>query len=273
MLKRQLGVGCALVVSLTGCPKTKTSVQASDAGGGADGQAHTSAGAAPEAGGAATELVDAGSAEATSLDGGSTEGGTLRMFEGEMDVRIDDARRGSTEELALKVRGAKVRFATANQVRGAAAVGIYDSAHQRTTVVIEAQHAFMSLDAGAPEPTEPKWSVSKTGNHETVAGSVCDVWQMKSGPRKATACVAKGFPYFDVRQIAGTGRTGSWVHDLQGTEALPLRYAEYDARGQLLIQVETTRIARQTLPESQFAVPAGYAEVPRTPGGSSGLPR
>ena len=89
--------------------------------------------------------------------------------------------------------------------------------------------------------------------------------------------MAAGIPYFDVRQAAGSGSTGGWATELGVAQSLPLRFSEYDERGQLVSRIETTKIERRTLPAAEFSVPPGFKEVPPPPGGNAalrpGLPR
>jgi hypothetical protein len=143
----------------------------------------------------------------------------LTNFEGEIDVLQKDNKPGSTPtNLALFGKQGKLRFEMPEKLAGAhganlfgpKAYVIFDSAAKKVDIVSDMQKQVLVIDlnksgeqfkgagssplaphGGGAAPQGPTTKLVKTGKTDTVAGTKCEYWDIKSDHRDGTVCVAQ----------------------------------------------------------------------------------
>jgi hypothetical protein len=111
----------------------------------------------------------------------------------------------------------------------------------------------------APRPP-PK--VTKTGQKDTVAGYVCEIWDVipETG-EKLSACVAnEGASWFKF-PLGSMPAEHAWALELLDGKHFPLRGIAYDKAGAEKARIEVTKIDKKALVATLFDIPPGYKVV------------
>ncbi|HEY2517845.1 MAG TPA: DUF4412 domain-containing protein [Polyangiaceae bacterium] len=196
---------------------------------------------------------------ATAAPGGGELFGS--SFEGVIAMRSANAK-GENPDLLFMVKGDKLRLDSDQD--GKVAHSVFDGAAKKVTLILDSQKIAMALPLpSAPDagPDAPTATVTKTGKHETIAGYDCEDWDVATGSRHESLCVASGVPFFD---FAGTAALHAgpakhtWADELRDKKSFPLRIIEKDPAGKELSRIEVSRIVKEPLEASAFEVPAGF---------------
>jgi len=191
---------------------------------------------------------------------------------------------GPVGEVKLEIKGTKAR------IEGAGTVTIVDSQSGETVTILEAQKKIVRMSADKAKaagdmvakfagtkaaPEKPK--LIATGRKEVVNGMQTEVFTADTQFGEATYYVAADYPDGEailqqlqqMQPLAFAG-VSNFMPDYRDFHGIPVR-TEIDIMGQHLITTVTS-IKRDPIPETDFVVPRGYAEVqmPNILGGKSG---
>jgi hypothetical protein len=241
----------------------------------------------------ASDSAPASSASSSSSAPGAGGG----VFEGEITANLfTDAK---PMEIRYATKGSRMRVETQlSQGSAQTGVALMDSSTGTMTMLIPQNKTYMTMNWGqmagemmakGDEKDSPGDfpKVTSTGKTETVAGFTCQYWLF--GDKQDTeVCIAKGLGYF-----AGAGGESGGILDKLKNLALrdkikaqlganpefakfveggafPLKIAQIE-NGQSKTIMEVTSVARKSLDDSLFNVPADYKkmEIP----GMSGIKR
>lgn len=174
---------------------------------------------------------------------------------------------GASTDLIVKAKGDKLRF-DMKSPQGEPMHGVYDPKANKVVLYSDATKTYMDWNSSAPSAspnTDPGTSgVTKTGNHETIAGVDCEDWTVKDPTGKHTElCIAEGIAYFDPASLrpGSSGATSPLAKEFRDKKSFPLRSVEFDAAGKELSRMEVTKIEKQTVDDATFAVPPGFTKV------------
>lgn len=211
--------------------------------------------------------------------------GSLAGFEGDLSILAKNAKeRRQIPPITMTVKGAKMRFDIPEGMEGAPHMGsgknyaVVDAPAKKMFTVVDEQKMVMVMDLekmgdqikkmklpGAPaEPsaggTPPK--VTKTGHTDTVAGISCEDWDITNAKgERGRVCVSnEGASWLEMPTL-GLPSEHLWARELFDGKHLPLRMVGYDASGAEESRLEVTKIDRKPVPDSTFAIPAGYREM------------
>jgi len=198
----------------------------------------------------------------TALSASACSKGFGPGFEGEITMHTQSPGQPGSD-LVVKTKGDKLRFDMKTPT-GQDAYSIFDPAMNKVTMVMDSQKTYMDMDFSKPSAqpsTNPDTStVTKTGKHETIAGTDCEDWTATDASgKRSEVCVAQGI-YFDIASLSGKG-SGAVAKDLKEKKLFPLKSVDYDAKGTELTRMEVTKIEKKKLDDSQFAVPADYKKM------------
>jgi hypothetical protein len=239
----------------------------------------------------ASDSAPASSASSSSSAPGAGGG----VFEGEITAKLfTDAQ---PMEILYATKGSRMRVETQlSQGSAQKGVALMDSSAGTMTMLIPQNKTYMTMNWGKiagemmakgdeKDSTDDFPKVTSTGKTETVAGFKCQYWLF--GDKQDTeVCIAKGLGYF-----AGAGGDSSGILDKLKNLALrdkikaqldanpefakfveggafPLKIAQIE-NGQSKTIMEVTSVARKSLDDSLFTVPADYKkmEIPGMPAG------
>jgi Domain of unknown function (DUF4412) len=103
-------------------------------------------------------------------------------------------------------------------------------------------------------------NLQKTGKTDTVAGYKCEIWHITQAKSSTDLCIAEqGTSWFHL-PLSGLPAELAWATEITDGKHFPLRLVMSD-NGVEEGRLEVTRIQKQSLPASEFAVPAGYNVV------------
>jgi hypothetical protein len=201
-------------------------------------------------------------------------------FEGTMTFQVH-ADQGAPKTVVASTKGNKLRL----EVDGGASpmgpiVILADGSTHTRTIVMSAQKRYMTLPAGAGDPTHmaapdqgavPKFTFAKTGRTETVAGENCDdfhVTTVRDGKtEEGEMCVGKGVGLNTEawQSLAGGNSTAmnaqmSAIRDAIGAGNGVLKVTSIK-NGQPVVAIEVTKIERKSLSDDIFSPPAGYTQM------------
>lgn len=157
-------------------------------------------------------------------------------FEGAVTMHSTSSS-GATQDMVVKAKGDKLRF-DMKSPQGDPMHGVYDPKANKVTLFSDGTKSYFDLDFSKPSAvsnTDPGTSaVTKTGNHETVAGFDCEDWTVKDPTgKRSELCIAEGIAYFDVSSLrpGSSGPSSPLAKEFRDKKSFPLRAVEYDAQG------------------------------------------
>jgi hypothetical protein len=214
-------------------------------------------------------------------------------FEGTQTFQIHNEN-GKSVTLVLTTKGSKMRVEAsdpANPARtgafvmdGAAHTRMMVMDQQKKYIVIpESMAGAMGGMGKAPDATNtPKFTFTKTGRTETVAGVTCQVIHgtgtNNGKTEEGDMCVAKGAGFNPGTWASLGGQMGAgnspWgaVHDAVGPGNGIMKMTTTTA-GQPGFTLEVTKIDRSPVSDDAFSPPAGYTQVQMPTGMGGGAPR
>lgn len=188
-------------------------------------------------------------------------------FEGEVDMTMDTPiAPTSTLATTYAFKGTKVRTTT----KGVAGiVMIADTEAKKAWMVDDAAHTYSEMDLAKltkASTSKPKSTskARKTGRSDKVAGYACDVWEVDDRTSHGEVCMTSGL------SMLSLGLSGPFSAFADGDDAwsevfahgFPLRVVMSTLGGPPLMKVEATRIEKKSVPDAEFAIPAGYTKTP-----------
>ena len=191
-------------------------------------------------------------------------------FEGVVTYEIHGAKAPAT--MTISSKGTKARMEmSASQAPGGNMVILVDGTANTRTVLIPTMKKYMVVppSAGTGNAAEmPKYTATKTGKTETVAGETCQVIHLttvRAGKtEEGDACVGKGVGFNTQILDALAGGRGSAMdasmsslRDAIGPGNGLLKMTTIKD-GQPEVAVVATKIERTTVSDDQFVPPAGY---------------
>jgi hypothetical protein len=221
---------------------------------------------------------------------GGSSGGILSFlagdFEGEITMNAKNRQKGGPTTLVFGIKKPKYRIdASGGQVgndpmtaQGAAL--ILDPPNKKGYALMPAQKKAMVLDfenlkgqnspfsgggtlgtpSGNAKRNPPK--IEKTGKNEVIAGYECEIWKItQDDGRKAEICAAEGITWIDLGDMGWSSPEIVVAASLSGANRFPLRIVSWDAKGVEEVRLETTKIDKKKLADTQFEVPPDYQVI------------
>src|SRR5579863_2077378 len=214
-------------------------------------------------------------------------------FEGTQTFQIHNEN-GKTVTLVVTSKGSKMRVGMSNPANpGESGAMVMDGAAHTRMMVMDQQQKYIvvpesmagamdGMGKGADAANAPKFTFTKTGPTETVAGVSCQVIH-GTGTSNGKAvegdmCVAKGaginpatWAHLGGRMGAGNSPWGAVSDELgPGNGILKLTAS---SAGQPGFSFEATKIDRSPVSDDAFSPPAGYTQVQMPGGMGGGTPR
>jgi hypothetical protein len=193
---------------------------------------------------------------------------SLVAFEGQIDMSMTMAMspKASTMMTTFEMKGTKMR----TESKGIATyVNITDTDAKKSWVIDNAAHTYMEIDLAkitSPSPSVPKsTAVAKNlGKSDKVAGYSCELWEVVDRTSRMELCIASGL------SMMALGLSGPFSLFAKGDDAwsqvlsrgFPLRIVMSDPSGAPMMTMQATRIEKKSVPDSEFAIPAGYTKTP-----------
>jgi len=196
----------------------------------------------------------------------------MTMNRGKMDGAPEGVPTSFSGTGTITVKGLNSRMEQQMNVPGMGTGGktvVIYRADEKTTYILNTASKTYSKHAREPNEDESdssKWTVKKLGK-DTVAGrSVEHVQVQKTGSNEmldvwidknliSTGDLEKALS-------AGGGGQSGWFPALkkEGVAGVPLKVVSHNAQGETGVTWEATSVKAQSVPDSVFAVPAGYTE-------------
>jgi predicted small secreted protein len=171
------------------------------------------------------------------------------------------------QDMIVKAKGDKLRF-DLKSPQGDPMHGVFDPKANKVVVFFDSTRTYMDMDFAKPSAspnTDPGTSaVTKSGNHETIAGFDCEDWTVKDPTgKRSELCIAQGIAYFDVASLrpGSSGATSPLAKEFRDKKSFPLRAVEYDAAGKELSRMEVTKIEKVRVDDAAFATPSDFTKV------------
>jgi Domain of unknown function (DUF4412) len=187
-------------------------------------------------------------------------------FEGAVTMHTTNAGAAGTD-MVVKAKGSKLR-ADMKSPQGDPMHVVYDSKENKAVLFSDTTKTYLDWNSSAPSAspnTDPGTStVTKSGNHETIAGFDCEDWSVKDANGKhSELCIAEGIAYFDPSSLrpGSSGATSPLAKEYRDKKSFPLRDVEYDAAGKETSRMEVTKIEKQSVDDALFAIPADFKKV------------
>ncbi len=192
-------------------------------------------------------------------------------FEGKVSFRIDS---GKNESMTLtqSVKKGLVRMDTSVGKDGSGAM-IMNAAKQEMLILMPEQKMYMVQTIPKPKADDAKQaaaavSVEKTGVTEKIAGYLAEKYLVKSkdftgeiwltDQLGAFMGMGEGGPGGPMGGGRGNSPGSGWEAALAGKNMFPLRVLNTAAKGKDSFRMEATSVEKTSLPDSLFAVPAGW---------------
>jgi hypothetical protein len=198
-----------------------------------------------------------------------------RAFEGKVSLAVT-AERSGTMNMDYSFKGQKVRMDMAAQ--GHQMASITDMTKMETLLLMPDQQMYMVMSLKKPmEQAMEKAGagtaeVEVTGKTETILGYKCNQIVVKDKGTTTEVWAAEGLGAFTgmgggnpmAGMFGGGGgggrpaAAGKWEEALKGKGGFPLRVISRDASGKQTFKMEATKVEAGSVPDAQFAPPAGY---------------
>lgn len=187
-----------------------------------------------------------------------------QRFEGVLHATVTTDR--GSQDVAYTVKGDKTRMEMNAGPMGTMAM-ITDAAAHKVTMLMPMRQMYMERDVdttmNAQQQGKGDTSIEWTGKTETIAGYQCEHATVTSSAsnEKYDVCIAKGLGNFlgggmgrGGRRGAGAG--GDWQRYVHG--GFPLEVQKIGEAAPIFV---VTKIDKQPVDDSQFAVPAGFTKM------------
>lgn len=181
---------------------------------------------------------------------------------------------GTPGDMVVKIKGDKLRMDPAPQISM-----ITDNKTGETVTLMHQEKKAMRMSGekmkaaaemvskfanSSPNPQEGK--LVPTGRKETVNGMQTDIYTAETAVGKATYYIATNYPdaaailaEMKSAQPSALAKAGASFPDFRDLPGVPVKI-EMDTQGKHMVMT-LTAIKRDPIPDSDFAVPADYAEV------------
>ena len=208
---------------------------------------------------------------------GATDGGgpsivgalaSLVAFEGQIDMSMTMALAPATGmTTTFEMKGTKLRTETKGVL---GMVSITDMEAKKTWTIDDKARTYTEIDlsklssSSSPSAVKSTAKARNLGKSDKVAGYACDLWEVDDATMRTEVCMASGL------SMMALGLSGPFGMFAKGDDAwsqvlshgFPLRIVMSDPSGAPMMKLEATRIEKKSLPDSDFAIPAGYTKTP-----------
>ena len=182
-------------------------------------------------------------------------------FEGVVDYHISSGDHQMDMEYLIK--GHKVRFN--GDVKTHNSAGILDPDAKTITILMPEQKMYMVQNMADYKKmaTEAQGKFSDTGNNETILGHKCEEYLYESKSGQAHIWLASKLGFFGglFQGPSSTASMDAWVKMAQDKGLFPMKSVYNGNDGKVKSTMTATKIAAQSVAESNFQVPSGYKEV------------
>lgn len=190
-------------------------------------------------------------------------------FEGVIHLRVGDPEMMVEQAWYLKGKSARQE----SEVEGLQTISILDGPRNKSINLVPEEKKYFESPladlAGMNQEFMDEVEAVRTGKTDKVAGFSCEIIQSKdrqTGAVEAEYCVAKGFGdtaalWSGSIDLGGHAPMPGWLDGLIKQGAFPMRVRSLGEQGTEEFRSEVTKVERRKLPDSLFAVPAGYTKV------------
>lgn len=207
----------------------------------------------------------------------SSNAGVLSKFEGMLAVQFkSQSQKEPLPPIGVHVKGDKFRFQVPKGEHLPPGVAdahvIFTPAEKKLFVVIDSKKQVIAFDLekaaadlkqiappkpqASPDATPP--SVRKTGEKAKVAGLDCDEWEISSKSGKVKVCVADESPSWFSLPAGSFPLEHAWAKDFFDGKHLPVRFVDFNERGEETARVELVSFETEPLGDELFAIPKDY---------------
>ncbi|MDP3072814.1 MAG: DUF4412 domain-containing protein [Opitutaceae bacterium] len=189
-------------------------------------------------------------------------------FEGTVNFKTTDGKNRATE-MNYSVKDSRMRIDMKGD-KDASGYTVMDLAKMEMMMVMESERMYMTMslkDAAekAAKEVKDEATFEKTNETDKILGYTATKYISTYKGEATDMWLAEGLGSFMMpgsNPMAG-GRGSApkgWERALQGKSLFPLRIVSKDKKGKETHRMEVTAIEKKKLPESLFAVPAGYSK-------------
>ncbi|HEY2369612.1 MAG TPA: DUF4412 domain-containing protein [Polyangiaceae bacterium] len=193
---------------------------------------------------------------------------SLVAFEGEIDMTMTMALAPATGmTTSFEMRGTKVRTETKGL---ATSVSITDMGAKKSWMIDNTARTYTEIDlaklgSSSSSAVKSTAKARSLGKADKVAGYSCDLWEVVDATMRAEMCMASGLSMMALGlsgpfSMLFTKDDDAWSQVL--SHGFPLRLVITDPSGAPMMKMEATRVEKRSIPDSEFAIPAGYTKMP-----------
>ncbi|MBA5875627.1 MAG: DUF4412 domain-containing protein [Nitrospira sp. CR1.2] len=173
---------------------------------------------------------------------------------------------GETVQQQWWLKGHALRFEEVGPDVGKGAM-IFDAKKQALYSLHHDEKIYLEISTATTSQPQPfdDIAITKTGQHEKVAGYLCEVYRMKDRSDGSTGefCMAKGIgsaALFGMTsaQAGGASLWPGWMRDLFKDGGFPIKGVDRDGRGREEARWEAVKIESQPLADRLFVPPSDY---------------
>ena len=191
-------------------------------------------------------------------------------FEGKVSFKIDSGKNDSMT-MVYSIKPGLTRMDTQAGKDGSGAI-IINSAKEEIVILMAEQQMYMVQPAPKPKTDAasapaPAGSFEKTGVTEKIAGYVAEKYLVKSKDFNGEIWLTDQLGAFlSLGEADGPGPgfgggkspASGWEAALAGKDLFPLRVLSSKTKGKDAFRMEATSIEKKSVPDSDFAPPAGW---------------
>lgn len=173
---------------------------------------------------------------------------------------------GETVQQQWWFKGHALRFEEVGPDAGKGAM-IFDAKKHALYSLHHDEKIYLEISTATTSESQPfdDIAITKTGQHEKVAGYVCEVYRMKDRSDGSTGefCMAKAIgsaALFGMTsaQAGGASLWPGWMRDLFKDGGFPIKGVDRDGRGREEARWEAVKIESQPLADRLFVPPSDY---------------
>ncbi len=209
---------------------------------------------------------------------------TAATFEGKVTMQMSSGQKAGAQDMTYSIKDDLVRIDMQIKDKSGKSAGgmggmIMDAKKQEMIMLMPQQQMYMvhSLAAPTGQPGAahegadkvPEYSLDKTGETETILGYKCEKFVMKTDKSSTAMWLTSelggfmgsgsgGMGGFGGRRGSGSQQAQAWEKALAGKNMFPMRVVGSSPDGKESFRMEVTAVEKQSLPASDFQVPAGW---------------
>lgn len=192
-----------------------------------------------------------------------------KNFEGELRYRMTSSQSKEPADLSYWIKGDRIRYEWRSESKKGAAAGIIDGRKKKVFVLMPEQKMYMEWpmesmrkEAAEAESGERKRpDLKRTGRTDTILGYRCEEWRLDDEDGSTEIWATRELGSFLGFGSRGREEAPPWEKDAATRGLFPLKVLHHDPKGKETMTMVATKIDKKTVPDSSFAVPAGYKKM------------